>query len=364
MIMSRDQIIVRNGNINIGNLSFEEVEKFNFPGATVTNINDTREEIKRRINMGNAYYYSVEKLLSSSLLSKRLKTRIYKTVVLPVVLYGYETWTLILRQKQRLRVFENKKSSDRYHEQHIRYLTVYKPDWDDRSKEIIRVVLKLKKHTERLVGYINFIIGTHGQESNPVCECQELRDGQHTSEVLVIVMHAKSLEDKEQYAVHVVNTQFIISVSYNIIVNSLYKTDTENSMNLERVLLSALLYHTKSCWSGDHTIQCRHYIVEGEKENGQFQIGYLRCTLSSNMSCCQEVKRRIAMVKEAFNRKRNIICEPLEKELRKTIVKSFVLRVALFEKETWTLRRSEEKRLEALIWNVDMEKNGACEMEK
>ncbi|KAJ4438526.1 hypothetical protein ANN_14471 [Periplaneta americana] len=76
MIMSRDQNIVRNGSIKIGDLSFEEVEKFKYLGATVTNINDTREEIKRRINMGNACYYSIEKLLSSSLLSKNLKVRI------------------------------------------------------------------------------------------------------------------------------------------------------------------------------------------------------------------------------------------------------------------------------------------------
>ncbi|KAJ4432257.1 hypothetical protein ANN_20874 [Periplaneta americana] len=85
-----------------------EVEKFKYLGATVTNINDTWEEIKRRINMGNACYYSVEKLLSSSLLSKNLQVRIYKTVILPVVLYGCETWTLTLREEQRLRVFENK----------------------------------------------------------------------------------------------------------------------------------------------------------------------------------------------------------------------------------------------------------------
>ncbi|KAJ4450696.1 hypothetical protein ANN_02125 [Periplaneta americana] len=108
MIMSRDGNIVRNGNINIGDLSFEEVEKFKYLGATVTNINDTREEIKRRINMGNACYYSVEKLLSSSLLSKNLKVRIYKTVILPVLLYGCETWTLTLREEHRLRVVENK----------------------------------------------------------------------------------------------------------------------------------------------------------------------------------------------------------------------------------------------------------------
>ncbi|KAJ4442174.1 hypothetical protein ANN_12040 [Periplaneta americana] len=108
MIMSRDQNIVRNGNIKIGDLPFEEVEKFKYLGATVTNINDTREEIKHRINMGNACYYSVEKLLSSSLLSKNLKVRIYKTVILLILLYGCETWTLTLREEHGLSVFENK----------------------------------------------------------------------------------------------------------------------------------------------------------------------------------------------------------------------------------------------------------------
>ncbi|KAJ4432565.1 hypothetical protein ANN_21188 [Periplaneta americana] len=76
IIMSRDQNIVRNGIIKIGNLSFEEVEKFRYLGATVTNINDSLEEIKRRMNMENACYYWFEKLLSSSLLSKNLKVRI------------------------------------------------------------------------------------------------------------------------------------------------------------------------------------------------------------------------------------------------------------------------------------------------
>ncbi|KAJ4426333.1 hypothetical protein ANN_27147, partial [Periplaneta americana] len=108
MIKSRDENIVRNGNIKIVHLSSGEVEKFKYLGATLTNICDTREEIKHRINMGNACYYSVERSLSSSLLSKNLKVRTYKTVMLPVVLYGCETWTLTLREEHRLRVFENK----------------------------------------------------------------------------------------------------------------------------------------------------------------------------------------------------------------------------------------------------------------
>jgi hypothetical protein len=50
----------------------------------------------------------VQNLLSSGLLSKNTKIRVYRTVVLPVVLYGCETWSLTLREEQRLRVFENR----------------------------------------------------------------------------------------------------------------------------------------------------------------------------------------------------------------------------------------------------------------
>jgi hypothetical protein len=67
-----------------------------------------QEEIKMRLNCGNACYHSVQSLLSSRLLSKNLKIRIYKTIILPVVLYGCETWSLTLREEHRLRVFENR----------------------------------------------------------------------------------------------------------------------------------------------------------------------------------------------------------------------------------------------------------------
>ena len=81
------------------------MEKFRYLGGTVTNTNYIREEIKRRINMGNACYYSLEKILSSRMLSKKLKV---KTIILPVVIYGCETWSLALREEHRLRVCENK----------------------------------------------------------------------------------------------------------------------------------------------------------------------------------------------------------------------------------------------------------------
>jgi hypothetical protein len=67
-----------------------------------------QEEIKRRLNSGNACYHLVQNLQSSRLLSKKLKVRIYKMILLPVVLYGCETWSLTLREEHRLRVFENR----------------------------------------------------------------------------------------------------------------------------------------------------------------------------------------------------------------------------------------------------------------
>jgi hypothetical protein len=58
--------------------------------------------------LGSLRVYSVHKLLSSRLLSRNIKTRIYKNIILPVVLYGCETWSLTLREEHRLRVFKNR----------------------------------------------------------------------------------------------------------------------------------------------------------------------------------------------------------------------------------------------------------------
>jgi hypothetical protein len=83
------------------------VSQFKYLGA-VTNQILIQEKIKRRLNSGNACYHSVQNRLSSHLLSKNVKIRIYKTIILTVVVYGCEAWSLTLRKEHRLRVFENR----------------------------------------------------------------------------------------------------------------------------------------------------------------------------------------------------------------------------------------------------------------
>jgi len=72
-------------------------------GTTFTNHNCIQEEIKSRLKSGQ-----VQNILSSSLLSKNLKIKIYKIIFLPAVMYGLETCSLTLKEECRLRVFENR----------------------------------------------------------------------------------------------------------------------------------------------------------------------------------------------------------------------------------------------------------------
>jgi len=108
MVMSPDQNAGRIRSFRIDNSTFESVGEFKYLGTTLTNQNSIAEEIKSRLSSGNACYHSVQNLLSSRLLFKNLKIKIYRTIILPIVLYGCETWSLTLREERRLRVFQNK----------------------------------------------------------------------------------------------------------------------------------------------------------------------------------------------------------------------------------------------------------------
>jgi hypothetical protein len=90
------------------NRSFEGEVKFKYSRTTLIDQTYMHEEIKIRLNSGNACYHSDQKLLSYSVLSRNVKVKIYKTKILPVVLCGCETWSLTLREGHKLRVFENR----------------------------------------------------------------------------------------------------------------------------------------------------------------------------------------------------------------------------------------------------------------
>jgi len=92
--VSRSEFRTKSHSMKIDNSSFQRVEEFKYLGKTLTNQNSIQEENKSSWKSGNACYHSVRNLLSSILLSKNLKIKMYGTII---CLYGCETWSLKMR---------------------------------------------------------------------------------------------------------------------------------------------------------------------------------------------------------------------------------------------------------------------------
>jgi hypothetical protein len=108
MVMFWERNAGRGHSVKTDSISIERIEEFKYVGTTLTDQNSIQEEIKSRLKLELTCYHLVQNLLSSRLLSKNLKIKIYRTIILPMVLYGCETCLLTLREDRRLRVFENR----------------------------------------------------------------------------------------------------------------------------------------------------------------------------------------------------------------------------------------------------------------
>jgi hypothetical protein len=86
MFMSRHQTAGQSNYVRVANKSFEKVAKFKYLGSTLREQNCIYEEIRSRIKSGNVCYHAIQNLLSSRLLYINVKIKIYKTIILPVVL--------------------------------------------------------------------------------------------------------------------------------------------------------------------------------------------------------------------------------------------------------------------------------------
>jgi hypothetical protein len=98
----------RSQNIRIANELFENVATFKYLGTTLTNQKDIHDEIKSRLTYGMLAIIQFRIFCLPVSYTKKLKTKIYKFVILPFVLFGCEAWSFTLKEEHRLRVFENR----------------------------------------------------------------------------------------------------------------------------------------------------------------------------------------------------------------------------------------------------------------
>jgi hypothetical protein len=99
------RIVVNGDQLRCVKHEFEHVKEFSYLGSQLNQTNSTNREIQTRISSGNRCYYVYGKLMTSTALNRSSKLKIYKSLIRPVVTYGYEAWTLTNRDEQHLGIF-------------------------------------------------------------------------------------------------------------------------------------------------------------------------------------------------------------------------------------------------------------------
>lgn len=84
----------QNQPIKINNRELEDVDKFVYLGATVSQQGGGMEDMKGRVSKARSTFIKLKKIWNSNNISKKTKIRLYKTVITPVLMYGCETWNM------------------------------------------------------------------------------------------------------------------------------------------------------------------------------------------------------------------------------------------------------------------------------
>jgi hypothetical protein len=92
--------------LKIGEYKFEGISRFIYLGSVLTENSSIMAEINEKIKKGNTTYYKNRKLLTSKLLTRNVKLRLYLTLIRPVVTYGAETWAATESELQKRLIFE------------------------------------------------------------------------------------------------------------------------------------------------------------------------------------------------------------------------------------------------------------------
>ena len=95
-------------SITVEDQSIEEVHKFTYLGATVCKEGGGMEDLKNRLLKERSAFVRLQKIWRSSSLPRRTKLKLFRTLVVPVLVYGCETWKLNKADNKMLNIFQNK----------------------------------------------------------------------------------------------------------------------------------------------------------------------------------------------------------------------------------------------------------------
>jgi len=106
LIMSRN--VVNKSNLRVGPYCFEQVDNFKYLGVNINDKNNMHNEIQITISAANQAYFTMNKMLSSKMLSKTMKQKLYTCYLLPVSMYACKTWSTTQGDEDKLLTFERK----------------------------------------------------------------------------------------------------------------------------------------------------------------------------------------------------------------------------------------------------------------